>query len=1466
VDVTAVFSADTTSTSADSTKLTADTVTISTPVTGTGNLVILPDRANLIKRSQELDSSTWGTSNLTVIANAAMAPDSTMTADRLNDGVSSFSHDIYQFISATNGLTYTCSVYAKAESLSWFQIYLENNIWANFDVTNGVVGKIGANVTSTSIVAVGNGWYRCSLTARFTTASTPYLYLLASDVAAGGSNTNYPGSNRTMLFWGMQVEPGNVTTAYIPTQATAVTVSQGGPSPSGIGRNGWNGSGALDGSLAIEIMGRATFSSQSLGNLASSAQLGQSFIATTDQLNSITLTMSATGSPTDGVCLQVYNETLPATVRGQPSDTITVRTSTITNYKFTFNPPISLVPGNSYSFSIARTGALDASNYYQTRVDSAAVYTGGTLLRLATGTWTTVNNDVTGFLAFVGGSRLTGVGVVASASVTGTGALTTSTSVLAASGISGSSNAPGSSPIPDIVIPGPGSDFIFGGINYGAGAEGQAFIATGTAVTKISASICKYGAPSDSLRCRISTTDANHLPVALLGTTTISSSVVPPNTSAMVDFTFATPVAVNTGQLYHIAIDRTGAPDDENLYAISLTDDRVYQPGLYSVDQPGGGENWYTDPRCNLMVTISQVAGAVVPPLQVASSTLAGTGFAGSAVTPGTGALVAAQAQVTGVGTASSVGGGVIPTAGLICHWKLSDGSGTDLSGSNNHGVFVGGVTPSSDGPMGNAAVFDGTTGYVGLGGTLPLNLDYFSHSVWVKTTQTVSGNIVGFANGWASGTSDHTLLLQDGGLPAFYVYAGAINILNGIKPINDGQWHHIVGTLGPVGAPGGGGQKIYIDGVLHIADVNVTNGAYSYYDQPNVFLGGIVGAYGTNFVKGSFADLLIYNRPLTAAEVAAIYAANSVAAPPVTGTGVLTSSGPVLAASGTSGSVGSAVLADAASGIVASGASISFATGSLVAGLASLAGTGLVASAGTGALASPASAAAGSGVSRSVATSAALQASVSVLAGAEGVSDVTGTGEARSQSSSLSGAGVTVSTGTGALASNGCALAGGGLSQSRGPSQLTAQAAAIVGTGTQLVQGSGALACGASSIAGLGSPLWVGSGAVAAAAASLTGSGVSHWLGVAALAASASDLSGAGVSSSTATAALAASRSSVFGAEGVVVISGTGSLVAQSHTVAGAGLGGSSGAGVLAAPAHVLDGEAVSQSRGLAALQGSAAAASAEGVSASLGAGDLTSTATLAGTGSVQHHGSGVLPADIAKLDGSAIAQSVGRGDLVSTNAAADGAGESSVSGVAVLVSRPAQLAGFANLTASGAGDLVAADHGLDAVGIVEATGFGSLPAHRAELDGSGWSEGTGTGMLVSRRALMLAFGEVESRIEGQGDLTSRSALLRGSGQGLSFGQGVLAARSSSLVSIGGVSIGSGDLRASSSTITGSGGVDVFGDWVPVALPPSYPGTAPWSGATATWKGATATWINPGTGQWRNPGTVTPPWPRRAA
>jgi hypothetical protein len=1700
--------------------------------TGTGALIILQARYNIAKRSEELDQTPWFRQNVTTTVDAAMAPNSTMTADRLNDGTAYNQHYAGQtFNSSAAGETHTCSIYAKAETLSWFQLQAGTNVYANFNVATGVVGLTGSLVIAANIEAVGNGWYRCSLSAPLTSNASAYVMLLNADVAPVAPNyTNYQGNNSTMLFWGLQVEFGNVLTSYIPTTSDVVVVGQGGPSLTAVGRMGWSGSGALDVSANREPMGRSIPYTANFGNATTTPQLGQSFVTTADQLNSIGLCALTLGSPTDGVYLQVYNEALPATVRGQPSDIIAVRGTTPTYYKFTFNPPISLVPGNTYSFAIARTGAIDTSNYYRLRNDGN-VYAGGTLLRLSSSTWSAdVSYDTAGWLDLTANySRITGVGEVStSAGITGTGTLACSTSAFAASGISGSSNAPGSTPVPDIVIEGgDGGTLIFGGINYGAAAEGQAFIATGTSVTKVTAKLCKYGAPTDNLRCRISTAGADYLPIALLGTTIIPASSLPLNTVGPVDFTFATPVAVSKDQLYHVAIDRTGAADDSNLFATAMTYGRVYEPS-YSYDRPGGGEIWELDAASNLVLTISQMAGAAVPPLQVASSTLAGTGFAGSSLVTGTGALVAAQAQlagtgfagsqpteaigtgalvaaqaqVTGVGTASSVGGGVIPTAGLICHWKLSDGSGTDLSGSNNHGVFVEGVTPSSDGPMGNAAVFDGTTGRVELGGTQPLNLDYFSHSVWVKTTQTISGNIVGFANGWASGTSDHTLMLVDGGNLAFYVYAGAVNVLTGTKPINDGQWHHIVGTLGPVGAPGGGGQKIYIDGVLHLADVNVTNGAYPYYDRPNVYLGGIVGAFATNFVKGSFADLLIYNRPLTAAEVAAIYAADSGELTPATGTGTLASSGSALASTGLSSSIGVGVLpappvsaepagaiininfiaktgfvqgtgsvgietligydpvldsmwgpngswydptalgpygydyqwgttdegvyppafigalktatlngksvvvtmqqkpGDATNGnadwrmyiitadrsrqiwfqtgdgylesgsyngyigledvwqyddagsklnafgftiaksahwdlaannlksdtspltdvdtppakplsgigfdawgpiasitvydtlsmaalqaktvpalqatgsggpayvctLAASGTTGSVATGTLAAGLSSLAGTGLVASAGTGALASPASAAAGSGISRSVATSAALQASLSVLAGAEGVSNVTGTGDARSQSSSLSGAGVAASTGTGALASNGAALAGGGLSQSTGTSLLAAQAAAIVGSGIQIIQGTGALACGASSIAGLGLPLWAGSGAVAAAASALTGSGVSRWLGDGTLAAAASGLSGAGVSSSTATAALAASRSSVFGAEGVVVITGTGSLVAQSHTVAAAGLGGSSGAGVLAAPAHVLDGEAVSQSRGLAVLQGSTAAASGDGISGSLGAGDLTSNATMAGAGTAQHQGSGALAADVAKLDGAAISRSVGSGDLVSANAAADGAGESSVKGVAVLASAPAHLAGFADLTSSGTGVLVAADHLLDAVGIVQATGYGSLPAHRASLDGTGSSEGYGTGMLVSRRALMLGFGEVESRIEGQGDLTSRIALLRGFGEGLSFGQGVLAARSSSLIGLGGLTTGSGDLKAGSSAITGSGGVDLFGDWVPVALPPSYPGTAPWHGAAATWKGATATWINPGTGQWRNPGTVTPPWPRRAA
>ncbi len=418
---------------------------------GTGALTILQARYNIAKRSEELDQAPWFRQNVTTTVDAAMAPNSTMTADRLNDGTAYNQHYAGQtFNASVSGEIHTCSVYAKAETLSWFQLQAGTNVYANFNVATGVVGLTGSLVTATTIEAVGNGWYRCSLSAPLTSNASAYLMLLIANVAPVAPDyTNYQGTNSTMLFWGLQVEYGNVLTAYIPTTSNIVVINQGAPSLTGIGLNGWSGFGALDVSANREPMGRSITYLANFGNATTSwPQLGESFIATADKLNSIGLCVLTFGSPTDGVYLQVYNEALPATTLGPPSNIIAVRGTVSTFYNFTFNPPISLVPGNTYSFAIARTGAIDAANYYRLRNDGN-VYAGGTLLRLTSGTWATdVSYDTAGWLDLTANySRLTGVGTVVSPAATGTGTLTALSSVVTSVGISGSSNPAGSTPL-----------------------------------------------------------------------------------------------------------------------------------------------------------------------------------------------------------------------------------------------------------------------------------------------------------------------------------------------------------------------------------------------------------------------------------------------------------------------------------------------------------------------------------------------------------------------------------------------------------------------------------------------------------------------------------------------------------------------------------------------------------------------------------------------------------------------------------------------------------------------------------------------------------------------------------------------------------------------------------------------------------------------------------------------------------
>lgn len=172
---------------------------------------------NLIKFSQQFDNAAWFKTRTTIVPNAAIAPDGTMTADKLVETVANDSHSVgcSEVMPGTVSIQFTFSVYLKAAERTSARLSLaRNTISFGFDLATGqLLGPSGA-ITG-AIQDVGDGWYRCSVTAlshASVTGEVAQVYL-----AVDGSRTYVSDDVSGVYIWGAQIEQGSVATTYYPT-------------------------------------------------------------------------------------------------------------------------------------------------------------------------------------------------------------------------------------------------------------------------------------------------------------------------------------------------------------------------------------------------------------------------------------------------------------------------------------------------------------------------------------------------------------------------------------------------------------------------------------------------------------------------------------------------------------------------------------------------------------------------------------------------------------------------------------------------------------------------------------------------------------------------------------------------------------------------------------------------------------------------------------------------------------------------------------------------------------------------------------------------------------------------------------------------------------------------------------------------------------------------------------------------
>ena len=168
---------------------------------------VLMARVNLLTYSEEFSNAAWAPTGVTVSTNTVVAPDGATTADTITGDGAVSTHWLTQSNAAlASGKTW--SICAKAGTNNFIQLIFAGDAdpWANFDLSGGVVGSTGTNVAAT-ISALGNGWYRCTISTPSSLASSVFVALVNS---ASAPRNQSVALSTSVHLWGADLRPANI--------------------------------------------------------------------------------------------------------------------------------------------------------------------------------------------------------------------------------------------------------------------------------------------------------------------------------------------------------------------------------------------------------------------------------------------------------------------------------------------------------------------------------------------------------------------------------------------------------------------------------------------------------------------------------------------------------------------------------------------------------------------------------------------------------------------------------------------------------------------------------------------------------------------------------------------------------------------------------------------------------------------------------------------------------------------------------------------------------------------------------------------------------------------------------------------------------------------------------------------------------------------------------------------------------